>query len=88
MTSKLDSLRSPHDAVKGKTCAECGMQFKAGVAYGFSCPRGSKCGLLAALVAQEEEKADLGHKSSRTVPIYTATVRQISRARDAMNRRK
>lgn len=44
--------------------------------------------LLAAGCSDEEIAAVLGHKSSRTVPIYTATVRQISRARDAMNRRK
>jgi hypothetical protein len=28
------------------------------------------------------------HKSSRTVLIYTATVRQMSRAKDAMEKRK
>lgn len=31
--------------------------------------------------------AVLGHSSARTAPIYTATVRQISRAKEAMNKR-
>jgi integrase len=44
--------------------------------------------LLAAGCSDEEIAAVLGHKSSRTVPIYTATVRQMSRARDAMEKRK
>lgn len=44
--------------------------------------------LLAAGCSDEEIAAVLGHKSSRTVPIYTATVRQMSRAKDAMEKRK
>ncbi len=43
--------------------------------------------LLAAGCSDEQVAAVLGHKSSRTVPIYTATVRQMSRAKDAMNKR-
>jgi integrase len=43
--------------------------------------------LLAAGCSDEEVAAVLGHTSARTVPIYTATVRQISRAKDAQGKR-
>ena len=44
--------------------------------------------LLAAGCSDEQVAAVLGHSSSRTVPIYTATVRQMSRAKEAMEKRK
>jgi integrase len=44
--------------------------------------------LLAAGCSDEQIAAVLGHKSIRTVPIYTGTVRQIERAKAAMEKRK
>lgn len=44
--------------------------------------------LLAAGCTDEQVAAVLGHSSARTVPIYTATVRQMERAREAQEKRK
>jgi len=44
--------------------------------------------LLAAGCSDEQVAAVLGHTSARTVPIYTAQVRQIERAKQAMDKRK
>jgi integrase len=44
--------------------------------------------LLAAGCSDEQVAAVLGHTSARTVPIYTATVRQMERAKQAQEKRK
>jgi integrase len=44
--------------------------------------------LLAAGCSDEQIAAVLGHKSLRTVPIYTASGRQMERAKQAMEKRK
>ena len=44
--------------------------------------------LLAAGCTDEQVAAVLGHSSSRTVPIYTASVRQMERAKQAQGMRE
>jgi site-specific recombinase XerD len=44
--------------------------------------------LVEAGCSDEIVAAVLGHKSLRTVPIYTASVRQAERAKQAMEKRK
>jgi integrase len=43
---------------------------------------------LHGIGSDEQIAAVLGHKSLRTVPIYTASVRQAERAKQAMEKRK